>query len=125
QRRRGRRPDRPRRAARRTPRPAPPDPRDPARAAHPQPVGADPGRAVRAEPAIRGTTARWSRRPALQPAGRWSVIDSRLRLKAAIGMSIVVVFGLVAFAVGGLRIFERTYPLSVIVEDAAGLESGD
>ena|GEM_PF-860566 len=53
------------------------------------------------------------------------MIDSRLRLKAAIGMSIVVVFGLVAFAVGGLRIFERTYPLSVIVEDAAGLESGD
>ena len=53
------------------------------------------------------------------------MIDSHLRLKAAIGMAIVVVLGLVAFAIGGLRIFERTYPLSVVVDDAAGLESGD
>jgi phospholipid/cholesterol/gamma-HCH transport system substrate-binding protein len=53
------------------------------------------------------------------------VIDSHLRLKAAIGMAIVVVLGMAAFAVGGLRIFDRTYPLSVVVEDAAGLESGD
>lgn len=53
------------------------------------------------------------------------MIDSHLRLKAAIGMAIVVVLGLVAFAIGGLRIFERTYPLAVVVDDAAGLESGD
>jgi phospholipid/cholesterol/gamma-HCH transport system substrate-binding protein len=53
------------------------------------------------------------------------VIDSHLRLKAAIGMGIVVVLGLVAFAIGGLRILERTYPLTVVVHDAAGLESGD
>jgi len=53
------------------------------------------------------------------------VIDSHLRRKAAIGTAIVAVLGLVAFAIGGLRIFERTYPLSVVVEDAAGLESGD
>jgi len=53
------------------------------------------------------------------------VIDSRLRLKAAIGTGIVLVMALVAFAIGGLRIFERTYPLSVVVDDAAGLESGD
>ena len=53
------------------------------------------------------------------------MIDSHLRLKAAIGTGIVVVLGLVSFAIGGMRIFERTYPLSVIVEDAAGLESGD
>lgn len=53
------------------------------------------------------------------------MIDSHLRLKAAIGAGIVVVLGLVAFAIGGMRIFERTYPLSVVVEDAAGLESGD
>jgi phospholipid/cholesterol/gamma-HCH transport system substrate-binding protein len=53
------------------------------------------------------------------------VIDSHLRLKAAIGMAIVAVLGLVAFAIGGLRIFERTYPLAVVVDDAAGLESGD
>lgn len=53
------------------------------------------------------------------------MIDSHLRLKAAIGTAIVVVLGLASFAIGGLRIFERTYPLSVIVEDAAGLESGD
>lgn len=53
------------------------------------------------------------------------MIDSHLRLKAAIGMAIVAVLGLVAFAIGGLRIFERTYPLAVVVDDAAGLESGD
>lgn len=53
------------------------------------------------------------------------MIDSHLRLKAAIGMAIVVVLGLVAFAIGGLRIFERNYPLAVVVDDAAGLESGD
>lgn len=53
------------------------------------------------------------------------MIDSHLRLKAAIGTTIVVVLGLVSFAVGGLRIFERTYPLAVIVDDAAGLEAGD
>jgi phospholipid/cholesterol/gamma-HCH transport system substrate-binding protein len=53
------------------------------------------------------------------------VIDSRLRLKAAIGTGIVVVLALVTFAIGGLRIFERTYELAVEVEDAAGLESGD
>jgi phospholipid/cholesterol/gamma-HCH transport system substrate-binding protein len=53
------------------------------------------------------------------------VIDSRLRLKAAIGMSIVLVLGLVSFAIGGMRIFERNYSLTVEVEDAAGLESGD
>lgn len=53
------------------------------------------------------------------------MIDSHLRLKAAIGTGILVVLGLVSFAIGGLRIFERTYPLAVEVEDAAGLESGD
>ncbi len=53
------------------------------------------------------------------------MIDSHLRLKAAIGMAIVAVLGLLAFAIGGLRIFERTYPLAVVVDDAAGLESGD
>ena len=53
------------------------------------------------------------------------MIDSHLRLKAAIGTGIVVIIGLVAFAIGGMRIFERTYELSVVVEDAAGLESGD
>ncbi len=53
------------------------------------------------------------------------MIDSHLRLKAAIGSSIVVVLGMTAFAIGGLRIFERTYPLAVVVDDAAGLESGD
>lgn len=53
------------------------------------------------------------------------MIDSRLRLKAALGTTIVLVLGLVAFAIGGLRIFERTYPLAVIVDNAAGLEPGD
>ncbi|HAS12545.1 MAG TPA: hypothetical protein DCS55_18860 [Acidimicrobiaceae bacterium] len=53
------------------------------------------------------------------------MIDSHLRLKAAIGMAIVVVLGMVAFAIGGLRILERTYPLEVVLEDAAGLEPGD
>lgn len=53
------------------------------------------------------------------------MIDSRLRLKAAIGMAIVVLLGLVSFAIGGLRIFERTYPLAVVFDHAAGLESGD
>lgn len=53
------------------------------------------------------------------------MIDSHLRLKAAIGTGILVVLGLISFAVGGLRIFERSYSLAVEVEDAAGLESGD
>lgn len=53
------------------------------------------------------------------------MIDSHLRLKAAIGTAIVIVLGLVAFAIGGLRIFESTYPLAVVVDNAAGLESGD
>lgn len=53
------------------------------------------------------------------------MIDSHLRLKAAIGTGILVVLGLVSFAIGGLRIFESTYELAVEVEDAAGLESGD
>lgn len=53
------------------------------------------------------------------------MIDSHLRLKAAIGAAIVVVLTLVAVAIGGVRIFERTYSLAVIVDDAGGLESGD
>lgn len=53
------------------------------------------------------------------------MIDSHLRLKALLGTATVVVLGLVAFAIGGLRIFERTYPLEVVLEDAAGLEAGD
>lgn len=53
------------------------------------------------------------------------MIDSHLRLKAAIGSGIVVVLGLVAFAIGGMHILDRNYPLSVVVDDAAGLESGD
>jgi len=53
------------------------------------------------------------------------VIDSHLRLKALLGTATIVVLGLVAFAIGGLRIFERTYPLEVVLEDAAGLEAGD
>ena len=36
------------------------------------------------------------------------MIDSHLRLKAAIGAAIVVVLTLVAVAIGGVRIFERT-----------------
>lgn len=53
------------------------------------------------------------------------MIDSHLRLKAAIGSGIVVILGLVAFAIGGMHILERNYPLSVVVDDAAGLERGD
>lgn len=53
------------------------------------------------------------------------MIDSHLGLKAAIGTGIVVVLGLVAFAIGGMHILDRKYPLSVVVDDAAGLESGD
>lgn len=53
------------------------------------------------------------------------MIDTKLRLKATIGTGILVVLGLIAFAIGGLRILERSYPLSVVVDDAAGLESGD
>lgn len=53
------------------------------------------------------------------------MIDSHLRLKAAIGTGIVVILGLVAFAIGGMHILDRNYPLSVVVDDAAGLESGD
>lgn len=53
------------------------------------------------------------------------MIDSRLRLKALIGMAILAVVGVISFAIGGLRIFDRTYALAVEVDDAAGLESGD
>lgn len=53
------------------------------------------------------------------------MIDSRLTLKAAIGSAIVFVLLAVSFAIGGLRIFERSYTLSTIVDNAAGLESGD
>ncbi len=53
------------------------------------------------------------------------MIDSRLTLKAAIGSGIVLVLLAVSVAIGGLRIFDRSYTLSTIVEDAAGLESGD
>lgn len=53
------------------------------------------------------------------------MIDTNLRLKAAVGTGILLVLGLVTFAIGGLRILESSYSLSVVVDDAAGLESGD
>src|SRR3546814_10307802 len=83
---------------------------------------ADPGAGVRGQLRHRVAVAA---RPARQPARQWLVIDSHLRLKALLGTATIVVLGLVAFAIGGLRIFERTYPLEVVLEDAAGLEAGD
>src|SRR3546814_18427928 len=83
---------------------------------------ADPGAGVRGQ--LRHRVA-GAARPARQPARQWLVIDSHLRLKALLGTATIVVLGLVAFAIGGLRIFERTYPLEVVLEDAAGLEAGD
>ena len=53
------------------------------------------------------------------------MIDRHLGRKAAIGSSIILVLGVISFAVGGLRILERSYELSVIVDDASGIESGD
>ena len=53
------------------------------------------------------------------------MIDRHLRLKAAVGSAIIVVLGAVGFAIGGLQILERTYEMSVIVDNASGIESGD
>lgn len=53
------------------------------------------------------------------------MIDRHLGRKAAIGSSIILVLGVISFAIGGLRILERSYELSVIVDDASGIESGD
>ncbi len=53
------------------------------------------------------------------------MIDRNLRLKAAIGSAIIVVLGAVSFAIGGMQILERTYEMSVIVDNASGIESGD
>ena len=53
------------------------------------------------------------------------MIDQHLPRKAAIGTAIVVILGVVSFAIGGMRILERTYEMSVIVDDASGIESGD
>lgn len=53
------------------------------------------------------------------------MIDRHLRLKAAIGSVIIVVLGAVSFAIGGMKILERSYEMSVIVDNASGIESGD
>ena len=53
------------------------------------------------------------------------MIDRHLGRKAAIGSSIIVALLAVSFAIGGLRILERSYEMSVIVDDASGLEAGD
>ncbi len=53
------------------------------------------------------------------------MIDRHLPLKAAIGSAIIVVLAAVSFAIGGMRILERTYEMTVVVDNASGIESGD
>lgn len=48
-----------------------------------------------------------------------------LRRTGAIGLAVTALLTAFTFALGGLRIFERSYPLEAVFASASGLEAGD